>query len=86
MDIQVKITLPDDLANIDSEKVSRSVLEQVIAEGYKEGRLNLKQVRVLLGFKSRIEAEGFLHRQRAAEYTISDLKSDLENLKDLGLR
>ena len=86
MDIQVKVTLPDDLTELDSSKVSRDVLEQVVVEGYKDGRLGPKQVRILLGFTSRFETEDFLHRHQAMEYTVDDLKSDLETLKDLGLR
>ncbi len=86
MEIQVKLNIPDELLNGEGEQVSRSVLEQVIAESYKDGRLNLKQVRKLLGFSSRFEAEDFLHRHQAIEYTLDDLESDLKNLKDLGLR
>ena len=86
MDIQVKVTLPDDFSSLDSSQVSRDVLEQVVIEGYKDGRLGPKQVRILLGFTSRFETEDFLHRHRAMEYTVDDLKSDLETMKDLGLR
>lgn len=86
MEIDVKITLPDDLSGFDSEKVSRQVMEQVVAEGYRDGRLSLKQVQILLGFSSRVEAEGFLHARKATVYTVEDLKNDLENMKDLGLR
>ena len=86
MDIQVKIKLPDDLMDLDSAALTRNILEQVVAEGYREGTLNLKQVRSLLGLQSRIEAETFLQKYRAAEYTKEDLKVDLDNLRDLGLR
>lgn len=86
MDIQVKVRIPDDLTGLDSSQVSRDVLEQVVVEGYKDGRLGPKQVRILLGFTSRFEMEDFLHRHRAMEYTVDDLKSDLETMKDLGLR
>lgn len=80
------MNIPDEWLNGDGEQVSRRVLEQVIAESYKGGRLTLKQVRKLLGFSSRFETEDFLHRLRAFEYTLDDLESDLKNLKDLGLR
>jgi len=86
MNIQVSVTLPDDITDLDSGIVSRDVPEQVVAEGYKNGRLGPKQVRLLLGFSSRIETEDFLHRHRAIEYTVDDLKSDLETMKKLGLR
>jgi len=38
MEIQVKLNIPDELLNGEGEQVSRSVLEQVIAESYKDGR------------------------------------------------
>jgi len=86
VEIQIKLNIPDELLNGEGEQISRSVLEQVIAESYKGGRVNLKQVRKLLDFSSRFETEDFLHRYRASEYTVDDLQSDLANLKDLGLR
>ena len=86
MEIRIKLTIPDELLDGAGDVVSRSVLEQVIAESYKNGQLNLKQVRNLLGFSSRYETEDFLHTHSAYEYTLDDLKSDLNGLKDLGLR
>lgn len=86
MQVQVKVTLPDNISDIDSERVSRDVLEQVVAEAYKNGRLSLKQVRLLLGFSSRFEAESFIHAHKATGYSVDDLKSDLKTLEDLGLR
>ncbi len=86
MDVNVTVTLPDKIADPDGVKVSRDVLEQVVAEGYRKGRLGPKEVRILLGFSSRIETEDFLHRRRALEYTSEDLESDLKGMSDLGLR
>lgn len=86
MQVEVKVTLPDVITDFDSEQVSRDVLEQVVAEAYKNGRLSLKQVRFLLGFSSRFEAESFVHARKANGYTVDDLKSDLKTLEDLGLK
>lgn len=86
MDIQVNIRLPDELVDLDSEKVSRDVFEQVVAEGYKDGQLSLKQVRILLGFPSRFEAEDFIHRRKATGYSLEDLKQELRTMEDLGLQ
>ena len=85
MDITVKVTLPDDLTDLDSSKVSRDVLEQIAVEGYKDGRLSAKHVRLLLGFDSRMETEDFLHRNEAMEYTVEDLERDLEAMAKLGI-
>lgn len=85
MDVNVTVILPDDFIDLDSEKVSRDVFEQVVAESYRCGRLGPAQVRKLLGFSSRFETEDFLHRHKAIVYTVEDLESDLRGMKDLGL-
>ena len=85
MDVQVTINLPDNFAELDSTVVSRAVLEQVVAEGYRSGRLGPVQVRKLLGFDSRFETEDFLHRMGAMVYTVEDLEHDLQGMRDLGL-
>jgi hypothetical protein len=85
MDVNVTVTLPDDIAELDSDLVSRDVFEQVVAESYKNGRLSLKQVRLLLGLSSRYEAEDFIHRHKATGYTIEDLKEEMETMKKLGV-
>lgn len=86
MDVQVTISLPDDLAELDSSVVSRDVFEQVVAEAYRSGRVGPVQVRRLLGFSSRFETEDFLHRMKAMVYTVEDLEHDLETMSRLGLR
>jgi predicted HTH domain antitoxin len=86
MKIQVTVTLPDDLAGLDSNDVSRDVLEQVVAESYRNGQLSLKQVRELLGLPNRFAAEDFIHRHRSSGYGIDELKEDLNALEDLGLK
>ncbi|HLA94072.1 MAG TPA: UPF0175 family protein [Pyrinomonadaceae bacterium] len=86
MDVQVTIKLPDNLSEFDSSAVSRDVFEQVVAEGYRTGRLGPAQVRKLLGFSSRFETEDFLHRTKAMVYTVEDFEHDLETMARLGLR
>jgi hypothetical protein len=85
MEIEVKIILPDDFADLDTATLSSDVLKQVVAEGYREDRMTLSQVRSLLGFDSRLETEDFLHRYNAMVYSIDDLENDLKNARDLGL-
>lgn len=85
MEVQVTVSIPDDIAEIDSSKVSRDVFEQVVAEAYRSGRLGPVQVRRLLGFETRLETEDFLHRMRAMVYTVEDLDHDLETMRRLGL-
>ena len=85
MDINVTVSLPDSLANIDKDQVSLEVFEQVVAESYKTGKISLREVRLLLGFSSRFEAEDFIHRRKATGYTLDDLKKEMESMKELGL-
>lgn len=86
MEIAVNISVPDEMLADESEKVSRRVLEQFVLEGYKTGKLSVKQVRELLNFSSRIETENFLHRSKAFDYTVEDLKKDFKTMEDSGLK
>lgn len=83
MEIQLTVSIPDELLVRDGEKVSRRVFEQFILESYKNGKLTTRQVRELLGFSSRFETEDFLHRNKAFDYTIEDLEKDLMTLEDM---
>ena len=86
MEIQINISVPDELLDRDSEQVSRQVLEQFVLEGYKKEKLTIKQVREILGFSSRLETEKFLHQHKAFVYTLDDLKNDLKTMEDLGFK
>lgn len=86
MEIQINVSVSDELLDLDSEQVSRQVLEQFVLEGYKKEKLTIKQVRELLGFSSRLETENFLHRHKAFAYTMDDLKNDLKTMEDAGLK
>ena len=86
MNVRVTVKLPDNLTDLDSDRVSRDVLEQVVAESYKNGQLSVKQLSGLLGFSSRFEAEDFIHRYKATGYGVDELKADLRTMEDLGLK
>lgn len=86
MEIQIKLSIPDELLDNESEVVAREILEQFVLESYKLDKISTKQIQKLLGFSSRFEVENFLHQNKAFGYTIEDLENDLETLKDLGLR
>ena len=86
MEIEVNISVPDELLNSDGKQVSRRVFEQFVIEGYKKGKLTTKNVRQLLGFFSRFETEDFLHRNKAFDYSVEDLNDDLRTMEDLGLK
>jgi hypothetical protein len=62
----VTIQLPEDVAEDLMTKsgadLPRAVLEMVALEGYRSGELTHAQVMRLLGFKNRVEVDGFLKR------------------------
>jgi Uncharacterised protein family (UPF0175) len=61
--MQITLNLSDDIARQfadDPAGLSRAALEALAAEGARSGRLTTEQVRRLLGFSSRYEADGFL--------------------------
>ena len=66
--------LPDDLAQ--RADPARAALEAVAAEGYRSGALSAYQTRLLLGFETRYELDGFLKEHQIWEraYSVEDLE------------
>jgi len=64
----VIMSIPDELAQnlgIEVPALPRAMLEAFAIEGYREGRLSAKLVRLLLGHDSRWETEEFLSTHNA---------------------
>jgi hypothetical protein len=81
--MQVTLNIPDELAaQIASSgtDISRAALEALAAEGYRNERLSESQIRLLLGFETRLEVHAFL-KERAAwlHYSLDDLERDHES-------
>jgi len=74
--MQITVQIPDDLAQ-DPSSV-RAALEAFAIEGYRSGALSPYQTRVLLGFETRYELDGFLkqHEVWAHAYSVEDLERD----------
>jgi len=74
--MQVTVHLPDNLAQ--RPDAAREALEAFAIEGYRSGALSAYQVRVLLGFETRYELDGFLKKHEVWEraYTVEDLEKD----------
>jgi len=74
--MQITVELPDNLAQ--RPDAARAALEAFAIEGYRSGALSAYQVRVLLGFETRYELDGFLkdHEVWERAYTIEDLEKD----------
>jgi predicted HTH domain antitoxin len=74
--MQITVHLPDDLAQ--HTDPIREALEAFAIEGYRSGALSAYQIRVLLGFKTRHELDGFLKRHEVWDhaYSSEDLERD----------
>ncbi len=74
--MQITVQLPDDLAqHLDP---AREALEAFAIEGYRSGALSAYQTRMLLGFETREELDGFLKQHAVWEraYGVEDLEKD----------
>ncbi len=66
------------------DNLDRAALEALIIEGYRLGKLGIGQVRRLLGFESRWEAEEWLGQRGVHwNYSPADLQDDRETLDRL---
>lgn len=88
--MQVTIEIPNDIAEglaaNNLEGLPRAVLEKVALEGYRSGDLSHAQVRRLLGFEHRLEADAFLKERGVyLDYTVDDLEANRETHRKLGL-
>jgi predicted HTH domain antitoxin len=60
----------------------RRALEAVALEAYRSGALTLAQLRRILGFETRMEADAFLKQHGVyLEYSVKDLERDRETLE-----
>jgi hypothetical protein len=81
--MQITVHLPDDVA--ERENPGREALEALVAEGYRNGTLNRKQLRSMLGFATGQEVDGFL-KQRQIErgaYSAEDYDRDLAVIESM---
>lgn len=76
--MQITVQLPDDLAQ--RPNPAREALEAFAIEGYRSGALSAYQTRILLGFETRYELDGFLKEHGVWEraYSVEDLEKDAE--------
>lgn len=84
--MQVTVDIPDQFAADllpEGTDASRRLLENTVAEAYRERRLTMEQVRQLLGFATRMEVEPFLKRHEIYDYTVADLEEDMAGLDAL---
>ena len=83
----VTIELPEEIEQqLETEwgNLPRRALEAVALEGYRSGALTLSQLRRMLEFETRLEADAFLKEHGVyLEYSIEDLERDRETHRQL---
>jgi hypothetical protein len=78
--MRVTVEIPDQFVpNLlpEGKDAARRLLEDTVAESYRERRLTMEQVRQLLGFATRMEVDPFLLRYEIYDYTVDDLEQDM---------
>jgi predicted HTH domain antitoxin len=78
--MQVTVDIPEELQR--HPERTREILEAFAIEGYRSGALTPYQTRLLLGFSTRYEFDGFLKQHQVFDhsYGIKDLEQDLKGL------
>lgn len=87
--MNLTVPIPDDLARrltAAGEDLSRRALEGFGLEEYKAGRISRKELRLLLGFETRYELDGFLKAHAVVEDlpTLEDIRREVATLERLG--
>ena len=83
--MQITIDLPDTLpTQLLPASLSRRILELLIADQYRQGRLSAAQVRQYLGFSSRWQTYEFLKAEQAyLPYPENILEQDCQTLNKI---
>jgi hypothetical protein len=82
--MQITVQLPDDLAS--HPNPAREALEAFVIEGYRTGALSTREARILLGFATGYQLDGFLKEHNVYEhsYSVEDLLEDAEGFERQG--
>ena len=86
--MQVTLEIPDEMADWLASKgqnLSRAAVEALAIEGYRSGSLSPLQTRLMLGFETRYELDGFLKAHNVWEhaYSLEDFNHDRETMRQL---
>lgn len=84
--MQITVDIPDEIAQrLDQTwgSLSRRLLEVIIADAYRCGKVNTAEVRQILQLPSRLETHAFLKRMGVhLNYDEAELEKDLQTLKE----
>jgi hypothetical protein len=85
----VTIMLPDELLTAlatSSSDLPRAVLEALVLDAFRTGKISSAQLRSLLGFQTPMQVDAFLAAHHVElEYSLEDLARDRETHRQLGL-
>jgi hypothetical protein len=82
--MQIAIEIPDELARALAafgQDLSRTALEAIGIEAYRQRHITGYQLRLLLGIRSRYELDGFLKQHQVFDYTVEDFEKDLASIR-----
>lgn len=84
--MQITVEIPDEIAQRLEQtwrSLSRRLLEVIIADAYRCGKVNTAEVRQILQLPSRLETHAFLKRMGVyLNYDETELEQDLQTLKE----
>lgn len=87
--MNVTLSIPDELAarfGADTASLGRRVLEALVADAYRTGRITKPEVYSALGFEVLDDFDGFLKAHGIYEdYTLADLDHERQALDQLGI-
>lgn len=85
--MQITVEIPDRIAQqLDQTegKLSRRLLEIVVADAYSSGKINIAELRQFLKLPNRLAAHAFLKKMGVyLNYDETELELDIETLKEL---
>jgi len=82
--MQVTVNIPEEFVPLlvpEGADAGRKLLEDSVAEAYRQRRLTMEQVRQILGFATRMEVDLFLQRYAIYDFTLADLEQDIAAMK-----
>lgn len=87
--MQITLELPEEIVQELRAKwqdLPRAALESLALEAYRSRALTAAQLRKLLGFETRMQADSFLKEHEAYDFTAADFEQDRETLRRFRVR
>lgn len=87
--MRVTVEIPDAFAAVlapEGDEVARKLLEEHVAQAYREGRLTGYELQLALGMKSRFEVDPFLAKHQIFDYTVEDFRRDTDTVRGVRLQ